>query len=269
MKKNTIIWKNIGETPLQATERFRSKEKLAITIPLAYAGRLDPMAEGKLLMLIGDECKKIKSYIGFDKEYEFEILFGLSSDSGDVLGLIEEHPHPKTLTQEILYKTTRRFLGKQTFPYPRFSSKTVYGKQLHKWTLENRLHEIEIPTRTSTIYSINVIDIKTIQKSELEATIIEKIGLLLPVLDPEKGLGTNFRREPILARWKDILKNTQHNQYQVARFRAVVSSGTYIRTLSEKISESLGSSGLAYSITRTKIGRYTSFGPFKFWTKRF
>ena len=57
------------------------------------------MASGKLLILIGDECKNQKKYFGLDKEYEFEVLFGVESDTGDVLGLISKskgsNPYPK------------------------------------------------------------------------------------------------------------------------------------------------------------------------------
>ena len=50
-------------------------------------GRLDPLAEGVLLILIGDECKNKEKYLGLDKEYEVAIIFGISTDTGDALGL--------------------------------------------------------------------------------------------------------------------------------------------------------------------------------------
>lgn len=36
-----------------------------------YAGRLDPMARGVLLLLVGDENKKKTDYEFFPKVYEF------------------------------------------------------------------------------------------------------------------------------------------------------------------------------------------------------
>ena len=56
---------------------------------MGYAGRLDPMAEGVLLILVDEENKKIGQYMGFDKEYTAEFVLGFSSDSNDVLGIAE------------------------------------------------------------------------------------------------------------------------------------------------------------------------------------
>ena len=108
--KTVIIHKNLGETPLEALERFRLEQikksdnnlisnstKLdSVTdnsinwkkIPMTYAGRLDPVAEGELLILIGEECKNKEKYLGLDKEYEVEILLGLTTDTYDILGLV-------------------------------------------------------------------------------------------------------------------------------------------------------------------------------------
>ena len=56
MKKFVTLEKAVGETPLSALERHRGEHPELLGIPMAYAGRLDPMASGKLLVLIGDEC---------------------------------------------------------------------------------------------------------------------------------------------------------------------------------------------------------------------
>ena len=82
-----LLYKTVGQTPLECMELWRQTKPELKDTPLAYAGRLDPMAEGVLLVLIGEECKKQADYHNLDKEYEFEILFGVHSDSGDVLDL--------------------------------------------------------------------------------------------------------------------------------------------------------------------------------------
>ncbi|MEY2671815.1 MAG: tRNA pseudouridine synthase tRNA pseudouridine55 synthase, partial [Candidatus Parcubacteria bacterium] len=45
-------------------------------LPMTYAGRLDPVAEGLLLVLVGDDCKEKDKYLDLNKEYELSILFG-------------------------------------------------------------------------------------------------------------------------------------------------------------------------------------------------
>ncbi len=87
MKRYVVLEKFVGQTPLECAEAWRAEHPQYADVPLAYAGRLDPMASGKLLILIGEECKQQARYHGLDKRYEFQVLCGFSSDSGDVLGL--------------------------------------------------------------------------------------------------------------------------------------------------------------------------------------
>src|SRR3989344_4155540 len=82
-----VIKKVLGETPLQALERLRVEKDFPHDLAMTYAGRLDPMAEGKLLILTGEDCKRRERYDGLDKEYVFEIAFGIESDTGDILGI--------------------------------------------------------------------------------------------------------------------------------------------------------------------------------------
>ena len=56
-----------------------------------YCGRLDPMARGKMLFLENNECKKMDNYLSSDKIYEFELIQGISTDTDDILGLIQNY----------------------------------------------------------------------------------------------------------------------------------------------------------------------------------
>ena len=57
IKKIILLNKKEGETPLEALENFRFKNKEYKDVKMTYAGRLDPMASGILLILAGDEIK--------------------------------------------------------------------------------------------------------------------------------------------------------------------------------------------------------------------
>ena len=88
MPDNVIIaYKNIGETPLECLERHRKERSIDKDIPMTYAGRLDPMAEGLMILLVGEECKNKDKYLGLDKTYEFKILVGFSTDTYVFLSL--------------------------------------------------------------------------------------------------------------------------------------------------------------------------------------
>ena len=78
------IHKEIGETPLEAIRKLKLKEKAS------YAGRLDPMASGKLLVLTGEDCLCQNEYHHIDKSYNFDLILGFQTDSLDILGVIQE-----------------------------------------------------------------------------------------------------------------------------------------------------------------------------------
>lgn len=264
----TLTEKRVGETPLVAAERLREELKLPKEVPLAYAGRLDPMASGKLLILIGNECKKQKKYHTLDKEYKVEVLFGAQSDTGDVLGILSECPQA-LITEADCRKVLKKNIGTIQLPYPNFSSKTVQGKPLHVWTLEKRSDEIEIPIKKSRIYNLTFTSLRTISKDDILKTVRAKIETIPEVTDPKKALGADFRRVEVRKTWDDFEAEGKE-VYQILSFTCIASSGTYMRSLAEKLGRELKTCGLAYSIHRTEIGKYVPITSSKgFWRKRF
>lgn len=261
-----MLEKQVGETPLAAIESWRASELAFNGIPLAYAGRLDPMASGKLLVLIGDECKVQEKYHRLDKRYEFEVLFGVSSDTGDVLGRLQYENVPNIDTKE-LKTVSETLVGSITLPYPHFSSKTVKGKPLHVWTLEGRLSEIEIPTYTARVYSLKFISARTMSGHEIANEALTKIETIPPVTEASKALGQDFRRVDVRTDWHAFKTAHGEEKYTIAKFSCVSGSGAYMRSLSELIAKNLGTKGLAYSIHRSRIGKVFPVLGRPIWTK--
>jgi tRNA pseudouridine(55) synthase len=260
MQPYVVLEKQIGETPLSCAEAYRAEHPELAGIPLAYAGRLDPMASGKLLVLLGDECKQQTNYHGLDKEYEFSILFGITSDTHDVLGrLTTSARDPLQLEEHELINVCASLVGNIALPYPLFSAKTVAGKPLHMWTLENRLNEIEIPTNESTIYKLELVDIEEKSRADVATEALAKINTIPPVTDLRKALGNDFRRVDVRQDWETIRQNTSlPDTYTIAQFRCVASSGTYMRSLAHLIGQMLAVGGLAWHIHRTNIGIFNT-----------
>lgn len=267
-----LLHKEVGQTPLQVLNEYKTKHQDLVDVPMAYAGRLDPMASGKLLVLLGDECKVQDSYHSLDKAYRFEVLFGTGSDTQDVLGLLKwsNKNNTNTITAEELTETARKFIGKISLPYPLFSSKTVNGKALHTWTLENRLNEIEIPINTTRVYKLICEGLNEVSAEEVYKTALEKINSIPQVTEASKALGRDFRRDEIRLSWKVWLENNKGKKVNVASFYCIASSGTYMRSLAEELGKKMQTNALAYSIDRLEIGRYQSL-PFGlgFWRKKF
>src|SRR5680860_1211677 len=230
------IYKRIGETPLEAIDRIREQFPDFSAEKMTYAGRLDPLAEGVLLILVGDECKNKETYLGYDKEYEVEILLGVKTDTGDLMGLIELENGSQikdvvlTKNNEDLENKIRTvlnlFLGKRTQAYPKFSSPKLCGKK-------DIFKEIEIK-------QIDFIEQRIVGPSALLDLVMKKIALV-------KG---DFRQMKIIEKWKKILAFDQ--QFVVVKCRVFCTSGTYIRVLAEDVGRGLGFPACVYSLKRTK-----------------
>jgi len=254
LEKYVVLQKAVGETPLQCVETWRQTRPDLVGVPLAYAGRLDPMASGKLLILIGAECQNQEKYHGLDKAYEFSILFGISSDSGDVLGLLKEAGE-KVISEDNINKLLPKLVGPIELPYPIFSSRTVKGKPLHTWAMEDRLDEITIPTKQSEIYQLSLVNYQSQTRQQIFTYASQKIELIPKVTELRKALGNDFRRSDVRLAWAEFAKTGRlEDEFTVAKISCLASSGTYMRTLAEVIAQTLNSTGLAYTIERQEIG---------------
>jgi tRNA pseudouridine(55) synthase len=251
MRKRVLLNKEIGQTPLETISVWKERHPQYRDMPASYAGRLDPMASGKLLVLLGDECKRQKDYLGLDKEYRIEVLLDVGSDTGDVLGLVSASDAATCPTEREIKDALAHELGTRTLPYPVFSSKTVGGKPLFLYALEGTLDTIDIPTHEETIHSIRYRGSRTVSASELKSR-IDTLLALAPMSDePSKELGADFRIEAVRESWKQALMDER--TFQVLTFTVSCGSGTYMRSLAGRIGASLGTRALALSIHRTKI----------------
>ncbi len=237
------LYKLLGETPLECINRFRIDNPEYNDANMTYLGRLDPMAEGLLLVLAGDTKDKEK-YLNLDKTYEFEVLWGFETDTYDILGLITntgQIPNKIDFKMDGLLKFIKE---KKTQAYPPYSSKTVLGKQLHSWAREGRINEIDIPERQIKLFDIEHLHTKLISQAEVLEEILKRIDLV-------KG---DFRQAQIKKTWE---KNINLKEMcLVSKFKADVSSGTYIRSLAHEMGKKLDTCAISYSIKRTRVGEY-------------
>ncbi len=250
MKKIILLNKKEGETPLEALEAFRRKNKEYKDVPMTYAGRLDPMASGLLLILAGEETKNKDKYLNLDKEYEFEVLFGFSTDTYDILGKVQ-HSHilenvGMSDMSENIKTTLKKFKGDIVQQYPAYSSKTVNGKPLFAYAREGV--EIEAPSREVTVKDLKLKNLKTITGSKLLKDVEKRIS----------KVGGDFRQKEILKVWKKELGKKEKNKFLLGFFTIKCTSGTYVRTIANSLGEELGVPALAYSIKRTRLGKWRS-----------
>lgn len=243
-----LTYKPLGWTPLQCLDNLRKKNLDLQNTKLAYAGRLDPMAEGLLLILVGEECKERDAYQSLAKTYDFEVLFGFASDTYDILGLVQEQNEGEGENLEKKIRDTLpHLIGTFHQPYPPYSSARVNGKALFSWSRENRLDEITIPSKEVTVYSLRYDTTSWVTVNDLRDEIQKRVEMV----------NGDFRQGEILKQWDCVLRKTTIQSYPIASFSVDCSSGTYIRSLAQTIGQKIGIPALAWSIKRTKIGSFS------------
>ncbi len=281
--KWVVLHKKRGQTPLDVLSAYKAIHPELSDVPMSYAGRLDPMAEGKLLVLIGDECKRQDTYTKLDKEYEIEVLLGVKTDTGDVLGIPttdRENGKKDSFLNSNETNLSSRFLsavrdaikhevGSHSRKYPVFSSRTVNGKPLFLYSLEGTLDTITIPEHIETIYRIKDQGSYQLTKDELRIRISKLLADVPRSDEPSKVLGADFRQDEVRARWEELLKGISDQKFTILKLRIICGSGSYMRTLAERIGKSLGTNSLALSINRTKIGMCSKWGAVICWIKAY
>ena len=122
---------------------------------LGHAGTLDPVATGVLVLLAGRATKASQFLIADEKEYQFTILLGKTTDTQDITGTVTaEQPVFPAISRELLEKTLDLFRGEiQQIP-PMFSAVKVNGTRLYK--LGRKGQEIERESRTITIHGLTI-----------------------------------------------------------------------------------------------------------------
>jgi len=247
-------YKPIGKTSFSAILEFKKKFKGE---KIGYVGTLDPMAEGLLLILTGTDTKRCQELTNLKKEYEFEVVFGLATDSGDVLGLVEEgggvnkgyRGNKGDIEKKALEKVLAHFVGEYLQTVPAFSSVKVAGKKLHEVSRSKKLPKPALPKRSVNIYKTTLKNFYCVPYPTLRIGIFKRLNTL-------EGAGKYFRKDEVVKRWEEWfdldLSNFKNFKLPVAKIKVTVSKGTYIRSLAEDIAKKLNTCGMCLSICRTK-----------------
>lgn len=213
-----------------------------------HTGTLDPLAEGVLVILTGEDRLAKEELSGWDKEYEFEILWGVTTDTGDLLGMIQEvRLGVETSDVSDLETVVNSFLPKYEQRLPDFSSRRWQGKSAFDFARANK--EIPAKTRVVKIREIKVLETERKNTGEVLALQQEKVPQV-------QG---DFRQEEILKEWREKfahLESEEKSEFVVSKIRVVSSSGFYVRQFIQDVAQELSLPALAYSIVRTRNGPF-------------
>lgn len=291
-----LLYKNLGETPNEAILRYKAENPIYKDQSMTYAGRLDPMAEGLLLVLSGNELQNKDKYLGLRKTYEVEILWGFQTDTLDVLGLVQENslnhfsrgdsrsasareranlepPNYACSSREVVNKN---FLEKiESTNFPEVVIKNLPEIQNLKNQLEKSVGKFEqhYPAYSSKPVSgkslfmwaregrLSEIEIPSheveLYKAEyISRRTISKEELRKNIIEKIALVKGDFRQDETLSGWQKVLDESLESEYIVDSIRLEVSSGFYVRQFVKDLAHSLGTVATTLHIKRLSIGEY-------------
>lgn len=239
-----LVYKERGETLAMLVRRFREAQGYTASIPITYAGRLDPMAEGIVLLLVGEDRYKKDEYLTFTKTYEVEVLFGIATDTQDILGVVTNEDY-RVITSEDVKEIIKQVPKIVELSYPKYSSIPVNGKPLFAHTRAGT--SVVIPVKKVVITEAVFLRGKVVPIELIAREAIDDIGKV-------EG---DFRQLMIMKQWREYTETHHDKEVLITTIRVSASSGTYMRSLATWIGEQLGVPALAYKIKRTNIGKYS------------
>lgn len=233
-------YKEPGITPL---EFINTIKKEFPDKKICYTARLDPMARGLIPVLFGDDCKLMDLYTCLSKTYEVKVIIGLSTDTDDALGILNN----TSLTKITSLPTSTSLLSnyKSEFEienevslnqkYHYYSTKALLSRSKHNY--ENHYHNVKL--YKSTIIDSGVLDFTT-WSNECITTIYK--------VDKTK----EYRQTEIINQWQNLQNDIKEPLHYIT-LQLYVSSGFFIRQYIRDISEKIGIPLMCYDINRISI----------------
>jgi len=243
-KRVIPIWQPFGFSTHKIAKRVGEYYNEKAT----HTGTLDPLAEGVILILVGDARFKKSKYSDYKKTYEFEISLGISTDSYDGMGKIMGYiPDTKQPSKEKIKKVLSSFSGDYEQEVPLYSTIKVEGKSLFEWGHAEKRPK-KMPRRRGVLSRIKLLETRSVS---VESIIKQNISKIRP-------LKNDFRQEEILPLWENLSKKLGGTSSKISQIRIKVTTtrGIYIRSLSQDICKKLGVLGFVSTLVRVKNGLY-------------
>lgn len=283
------ISKPVGITPIDFWLDYRIKHFLpdnsrieSQRLPIAaICGKLDPMAEGELVIILKQVWSKhlltpsvqvlplpiqlnslnfsdsMDALCNHEKTYKFTLLIGVSTNSDDRLGIIEaifNPSHTHTHTQDMCVKIVEKELleycaNLKEQEYHAFSAKRVNGKPLWWWKRHDRMNEISVPKHLCNIKEVEIIN----NDSIISTT--EFVKDTVSILTNNKENLEDFIVDNIINSWTNLInlsEETPHN-LSLVTVRVRVTGGTFIRQICRDLIKKTGIPMMCSSIIRECI----------------
>jgi tRNA pseudouridine55 synthase len=124
-------------------------------IKVGHGGTLDPLAEGVLVLGIGEGTKLMGDYLAGSKGYQAVALLGAETDTLDNTGAITETVDSSSITENELYLAMSPFRGDIMQVPPMYSALKRDGKKLYELARDGITVERE--PRPVTVHSLELL----------------------------------------------------------------------------------------------------------------
>ena len=125
------------------------------TTKVGHTGTLDPIAEGLMVLCVGEGLKLVELLTNHDKDYIAKVRLGIKTDTYDITGKILEEKDYK-LDKIKLIETLESFNKEYLQTVPIYSSIKVNGKKLYEYAREGK--EVALPKRLVKIGNVKLLD---------------------------------------------------------------------------------------------------------------
>jgi tRNA U55 pseudouridine synthase TruB len=198
------FYKQEGELMNDVIEQVK---QLVLHKRVCYAGRLDPLAKGIIIIMTDDDVMKKELFCKFDKTYKFTLLCGFKTDTFDIMGMITDVGTEK---KDVC-------VGKYEMKYPSYSSYSICGKPYWYYTKNNLQVPFE-PSKNIDLIKLDKINDIEITGENLLKMIIYKIN---------KVQKMSFRQFYIIESWKNHVNVDA--EYHMIDYEITLSSGGFVR----------------------------------------
>lgn len=134
----------------------RRVRRLAGIKKVGHAGTLDPMATGLLIVLIGRGATRLQDrFMAMQKLYSGTLRLGETTPSFDAETDVTERRDASAVSDEMLERARRTFLGEILQTPPMYSAVKVGGERLYR--MARRGEEVQRQARTVAIHRFDII----------------------------------------------------------------------------------------------------------------
>lgn len=169
---------------MTSNSALQSARRLYSAAKAGHTGTLDPLATGLLPLCFGEATKFSADLLDADKTYEAELLFGVTTDTGDSEGVVLQRRQPAFGLSEF-EAALQRFRGPINQIPPMYSALKRDGKPLY--ALARKGIEVERESRKVTIHELRLLNLSgdrcrlrvSCSKGTYIRTLAEDIGNVL------------------------------------------------------------------------------------------